>query len=350
MRSSRLFWNLYLGYVVLILVTTTSVGVLVGRRIQSQVLDDSRRTLHNHALMFREIVPVEQLGANDFPESGFQEEVRRLGRLTRIRFTYIRGDGRVLADSDEDPARMDDHSQRPEVMEAARTGVGISTRYSTTVETRMMYLALPIHGEGGESGFIRVALPLRAIDLRLSALRNAIALGAGIAALVALVIGVFALRRFTAPLVKMSDTARSIAAGHYERRLESPQKDEMGAFAHAFNLMAGQLQERIETITDDRNRLLAILAGMAEGVVAVDRGGRVLHMNAVAARILGADPEAATGSHLGSVTRVREIEEALTETMGAARSSCPCRTGCSPCIPVPSAPTRSPAPWWSSTT
>jgi two-component system phosphate regulon sensor histidine kinase PhoR len=321
-RTSRFFWKLYLGYVVLILVTTASIGVVVGGRIESEVLEESERTVHSHALLFRELAPPDLLEATDPETSGFQEEVRRLGRLTGVRYTYIRADGLVLADSHQDPAVMDDHSGRPEVLEAGRAGIGMSTRFSTSVRQRMMYLALPIRSAGGGSGFVRTALSLGAIDRRLASLRQGIALGAAVAVLAALVIGLVVVRQFTAPLVRMSDTARSIASGRYEKRLEAPGRDEMGAFALSFNLMASQLQERIEGITDERNRLLAILAGMVEGVVAVDRAGCILHMNSVAGRILGTDPEKALGRRLGAVTRVQEVEEALAATMrsGVERS------------------------------
>ncbi|MGH2571029.1 MAG: ATP-binding protein [bacterium] len=322
MRTSRFFWKLYLGYVVLILVTTAAVVFFVGRRIEAEVLEESERTVRSQALIFRELAPPAMLDAPDPDTSEFQEELQRLGRLTGVRYTYIRDDGLVLADSHQDPAVMEDHSQRPEVIQARRTGMGMATRFSASVERRMMYLAIPIRSDAGGQGFVRTALELSAIDRRLAALRNGVALAAAVAVIAALVIGVVVVRQFTSPLVRMSETARSIASGHYEKRLEVPGRDEMGAFALSFNLMASQLQERIEAITDERNRLLAILAGMVEGVVAVDRAGCILHMNSVAGRILGTDPDKALGRRLGAVTRVQEVEEALAGTMrsGVERS------------------------------
>jgi two-component system phosphate regulon sensor histidine kinase PhoR len=77
--------------------------------------------------------------------------------------------------------------------------------------------------------------------------------------------------------------------------------------------MAEQLRERIDALTEDRRKLQTILAAMAEGVVAVDAEQRVLHMNAPAGRILGADPVFATAAAkpLRSVSRIHEVAEAL---------------------------------------
>ncbi len=53
----------------------------------------------------------------------------------------IAADGRVLADNQGNPATMDNHSGRPEVQEAQRTGTGVSVRFSHTVEKNELYLA-----------------------------------------------------------------------------------------------------------------------------------------------------------------------------------------------------------------
>jgi two-component system phosphate regulon sensor histidine kinase PhoR len=61
---------------------------------------------------------------------------------------------------------------------------------------------------------------------------------------------------------------------------------------------------------------------MVEGVVAVDARERVIHMNGPAGEILGADPAASLGQPLGTVTRVREIPDVLSDTLrsGVPRS------------------------------
>jgi two-component system phosphate regulon sensor histidine kinase PhoR len=129
------------------------------------------------------------------------------------------------------------------------------------------------------------------------------------------VLGLFVAHRFTGPFVSISRAARAISAGNFQERLEIRRHDAFGAFAQSFNLMASQLQERIETITDDRTNLWTILSSMVEGVVAVDQQGRVILMNGVAAEILGADPRLAQGSSFESVTRVGEVQDAVAETM-----------------------------------
>jgi two-component system phosphate regulon sensor histidine kinase PhoR len=311
MAGSRLFWKLYAGYVVLVVATVLIVGGVTGHGVERDVLRETRRDLARAAAALREMT-------RDFPADPssaelerLRERVERLGRETGIRFTVITPDGSVRADSDGAPVRMDDHSTRPEIVAAARDGVGVATRESDPLGSRQMYVAMP----AGDAGFVRAAVSLDAIDERRLRLRRRIAIGGIIAAAVALLVGLPFGRSFTAPLVKMSQAARSIAVGDYHRRLSIDRSDEIGAFALSFNVMAGTLQERIETLTEERNRLFTVLSSMVEGVVAVDAAGRVILMNDPAGDILGAVPEEAPGRPFGTVTRVREVVEGLSDTL-----------------------------------
>jgi two-component system phosphate regulon sensor histidine kinase PhoR len=190
---------------------------------------------------------------------------------------------------------------------------------SASVGARMMYVARPAAGDGA---IVRASLPLDEIDERRERLQRTVVLGALLAAAAAFLIAIPLSRTFTAPFVKMSAAARAIAAGNYGGRIGVERSDEIGAFVHSFNVMAGTLQERIETLTEERNRVLAVLGGMVEGVVAVDGSERVIHMNEPAAEILGADPRESLGRPLGTVTRVREISDVLSDTLrsGVLRS------------------------------
>ncbi|HMB70255.1 MAG TPA: hypothetical protein VKU85_13145, partial [bacterium] len=122
MPGSRLFWKLYLGTVFLVAVTAVIIGVLIGRGIEAEVLDATRRELDRGTVLLQELVRARP--------ARIQESVARLGQETGIRLTLIDSSGTVLADSRENPVRMDDHSDRPEVVAARAMGEGVATRVS----------------------------------------------------------------------------------------------------------------------------------------------------------------------------------------------------------------------------
>jgi two-component system phosphate regulon sensor histidine kinase PhoR len=194
----------------------------------------------------------------------------------------------------------------------------VSTRFSRTVAASMMYVAVAVRRDGRELGFVRAALPLTAVRQRTAAVQENVLLGGLLAALIALAIGLFVTRRITAPLASMTVAAEAISRGDYQHRVRGGSNDEIGTLASAFNRMAVQLERRMETITEDRSKLLTILGGMVEGVVAVDRDQAIVHLNAAAGRILGVSPERSLGRPIWEVTRVRQVSEAIAHTLTEA--------------------------------
>ena len=74
--------------------------------------------------------------------------------------------------------------------------------------------------------------------------------------------------------------------------------------------------EQVEQLKAERNQLTAVLGGMVEGVVAIDRDRQVLHLNAVAANWFGRPaPELAVGRPIYELSRQPEISGALIEAM-----------------------------------
>jgi two-component system phosphate regulon sensor histidine kinase PhoR len=162
-------------------------------------------------------------------------------------------------------------------------------------------------------GVVRTSVPLLEVEERRAQLRTYVASGAAIAAGLALVLGLFFSRLFSGRLGRMTEAAEAIAAGDYSKPPTLHSRDEFGHLSDAISRMADQLRERMDALVRERNELRAILGSMLEGVVAVDRDERILHLNRNAAEILATRPEDAIGERIWEVTRVA----ALAETIGA---------------------------------
>jgi two-component system phosphate regulon sensor histidine kinase PhoR len=308
MLRSRFFWKLYGGYIVLIVMTAAVIGGIAGRRIAAESLRDAERTLRTRALLLREIA-APAFGESLAPE--LREKMRALGRLTATRFTVLDRQGNLLTDSEEGSAQPARDEAAPEVEAAYRGGEGLATRYSAVLNTRVMYLALPVFSRGEPVGCVRASFSLEMVDRRLYSLRRDLALGAVFTAAVALALGLFFARRVTRPLISMTEQATSMARGDYEQRVEARSRDEIGVLARALNGMAGRLHAQVETIHSECNKLLTILGGMAEGVIAVDREERVFHINEAAGSILESEAGASEGRRLWEISRLQAINDIL---------------------------------------
>src|SRR5262245_6690231 len=111
MWRSRMFWRLFGTFGVLILGSTGLLGVGLVNRVEQQYLRQLEASLRTKAVLIQEAVRDQP--AEDLPR--LQRRVVALRDEIAARITLLAADGRVLADSEEDPANMEKHDTRPEV-------------------------------------------------------------------------------------------------------------------------------------------------------------------------------------------------------------------------------------------
>jgi two-component system phosphate regulon sensor histidine kinase PhoR len=312
-RGTRLFWKLYATYLIAVVLCAGMVGVLAVGAAQSLYRQHAQDDLKSRAELAQgQIVPLLDQPAQ------LQSLVHQLGLSSNTRITVIAGGadrtdapGTVLADSENDPATMANHDtpDRPEVLAALSGSVGRVIRRSETEHQQMLYVAIPVTGAGGVSAVIRTALPLARVNAVVASLADRIILGTAVVAVLVALLGLAVSRSLSRRLRAIQAGAQRYAAGDFSHEVRDTPADEIGGVAASLNVMALHLSETIDSITEERNQREAVLAGMTEGVVAVDDGTRVITCNAAAGGLLGIDPEGALGHKLLDLVRNVSLHE-----------------------------------------
>src|SRR5919202_316941 len=271
-------WRITGAYLGLILVVLLGIALYIGSFTRSTYVGELEAQLGAEARITAGEAAVGLAAASEPTSSAdaMQALATRIGADSGARITLIAPDGLVLGDSAESPANMENHSNRPEVIDALQTGQGVSLRRSATVGYDMLYVAVPIQADGQVLGVARASLPLEAVDRSAAALVGAVALAIGLAALAAAAIALWIGRTTTRPIKRLTVLAGRMAAGQLDHRLRATSDDEVGELGKAFNQMADRLQATIATISAERNRLAAILDVAADGLVIVEADGRVV--------------------------------------------------------------------------
>jgi two-component system phosphate regulon sensor histidine kinase PhoR len=265
------------------------------------------------------IVAGEVAGRGGERTADAQPLAARVGAASDTRITIVAPDGAVLGDSAEPPAQMENHADRPEVAAALGGRRGTDVRHSATVGYDMLYVAVPITADGRIVGVARAAYPLVVIDRATSSLAGAILAAISGAALVAVVLAAWLGRTMTAPIRRLTEMAGAMTAGRFTTRLRLSSRDEVGELGRAFDQMADRLQQTFEAIAAERNRLVAILNTVADGLVIVDRTGRVVMLNPGAERLLGVSAECAVGRPFIEASRDHELAALVAHPDGAPR-------------------------------
>jgi two-component system phosphate regulon sensor histidine kinase PhoR len=171
-----------------------------------------------------------------------------------------------------------------------------------------MYLAVPLKKDLRTVGVIRTAVPLDNIDKTLDSIQRRIGFAGLIIAALAALLSLLLSHRIRRPIEEIKKGAESFSRGEFDVHLPSSGLTEIAGLSETMNRMAGELRERIGTITEQRHELEAVLSSMVEGVFGVDREERLLGMNPSAARILGCNLAEVQGRAIQEVIRLSELQ------------------------------------------
>ena len=237
-----------------------------------------------------------------------------VGRAADARVTFVRRDGVVIGDSDVDLTglrALENHGARPEIVaafESVGARPGIDQRLSRTLRGRLIYVAVPFEREAVVVGAARVAAPLSVVGGVVARLRRLVVLASLVAIAIAVFMSSFAASWISRVVRELTNTVRRMREGDLDVRARIQTDDELGELGRALDELAGSLSTTLHDLRAERDVQRRILDGMQEGVLELDKDGRVVMMNPSLRQMLLL-PADAKGKLLIEVVRHADLHE-----------------------------------------
>lgn len=114
-----------------------------------------------------------------------------------------------------------------------------------------------------------------------------IIIGLVLAMMITGICGIMFSNMITAPIKTLTNNSRKLAAGNSISRIPVEATDEIGELTQSFNYMASQLSVTMEAMTREKNKLEKIFEHMADGVMAFNQQGILIHVNSACYEMLG---------------------------------------------------------------
>lgn len=304
----KFHWKLTLIYLGLFLISFIIAGEALTPMLERYFENGEQQYLEKEALLVRAALEKSS-------DSDLENQVKHLGQEIGIRITIIGRDGNVYADSEADPALMENHRNRPEIRTALSGRTGSDIRASRTVGYRTLYLAIPATGLAKGEGAIRLAVPMTDVYESVDRVLNTLMFAVGLALALSTVFAFFAAQRFTEPIREVNRVAREYARGNFRTRMNVRTSDEIGSLGRTLNEMAEHLQTTIAESSSEKNKMRAVLTGMADGVVAVDPEGRIILVNHAAEMMFHHQEGEVLGKHILRLVRNFRIEELVSQVL-----------------------------------
>lgn len=314
--SRSIYWKITVPFIVLVMVGMGILGYYMVNFTRNTQVD----LLRSHLLKEARLVAEASVPGFSAPvqRDRLDALAKNAGKEIDVRITLIAPEGTVMGDTWEDPSTLENHSNRPEVMSALASGVGESTRYSSTVREDMMYVAVTVASQGRTLGIARVALPLMAMTQTVNT--AAMTIVGAIAAVTLLVVlaALVVARMITRPVRQITRAAQTVASGQLGQQISPQSGDEIGQLARAFNEMSANLKQMMESVSDEKNKLASVLSSVADGVIMTDSEGCVILANPAAEQLFSFNETKAVGHPLIEVAHDYEMDEVLKRCLKTA--------------------------------
>jgi len=313
MKTTRkLIWYIYPWFLLITLLPLLAIIWYTSNTGRELFMDRTRADLLNQARIMQNSVTrlLQEERIDDIDRL-----CKETGTVSNTRFTVILPNGRVIGDSQKKPESMDFHGNRPEIITALKSGTGSSERFSATLDHQMMYVALRLSDQERQLGVLRTAIPVTALDKALQAIEIRTVMGGLVIALLAAIITLYMTRRISRPIEEMKRGAELFASNDLTHRLPAPPSTELAGLADAMNVMAQQLEDRIQTIINQRNEYEAVLSSMVEGVMAIDQDETIISINQAALDMLKIKSSEAKGRAIQEVVRNRQFLDFVIDSL-----------------------------------
>lgn len=222
------------------------------------------------------------------------------------RITLIDTEGTVLFDSFEDIRTLDNHKNRPEIMEALKNGNGSSVRFSKTLSQQTFYYAFRL-----DNGMvIRVANTTDSVLTMIIANMPILLVLACIILVVAMIFARWQTKSIITPINNLN----------LEKPLENDIYDELTPLLHRIDNQNHLIEEQLEHLNKKQEEFNAITENMREALIIINKKNTVLSMNRAAVELLNVKRGNCIEKHFLTISRNHDFQSTIEEAMGGTPS------------------------------
>ena len=274
--KKSIFSKVFVGYISIVFALSFFILIFSFRTIRNHYIATLTESLKNLGIsLSTKVTPyLEEKRIKELDNF-----IKDLGGQINTRITVIDPEGVVLADSEKDSNLMENHKNRPEIIQALKGKVGKITRYSTTVKEDMLYVACPIDKNGKTLGVLRISLFLKNINSLLNNLKTNILRIVLLVVVVSLLSAFIFAKTLTKPIKELSNAYRRVSSGNFDVKVFLKNKDELKELADGFNIMTDHVKRLFGELSYQKEGLHRVISSIQEGLSVLDKQGKIILSN-----------------------------------------------------------------------
>lgn len=317
-------WKLVSIYILLILLAMQVVGAYLVQSLERYHIDVLYKNLSENAQLVsnyieKYLTPIPQPEEIIDVISGFPE----MGTIA-----ILDESANIIASTDSLRYVPGNKLLTPEITQATFGTLARDMRQDPKSKDKFMYLAYPKKDDNQRIlGIIYLTASMNDIYKTISDTKSILLVATSISLLVTAVLGFALSKTITDPISEVTRKAALMARGDFDQQIQVRSNDEIGKLTGMFNFLTTRLKDTMEQISDEKEKVEAVLSNMADGVIALNEHGDVIHINPAAIKLLSLteDPLGKNFTpDLGRIFNVNmgdAVESGVTELLVKIRST-----------------------------
>lgn len=253
MRSVRT--QMTLTFIIASVLVVSALGVLLSYEIERYYFERLLASLRTQTTVIAALL--RESGLRGESRKNTRKDLDVFASAGQMRITLIDSSGAVAYDSDVPDSllqTLENHANRPEVIDARKSGTGSNERSSKSVHRDLVYVARNVAIPGVSAGLfprlqiVRISVDLTEVNRVMYEIRFKIALASFLVLVMVIVVSQLVSRRLTKPLTEIADIVKEIKAGNLDQKLPVRTNDEIGRLAELVNEMTDKLKSDIDQL------------------------------------------------------------------------------------------------------
>ncbi len=283
-------WKIILLYCMLVFLATTIIGVFLINQLEDYYVNSARtdmeKTVTEGTLMtsLTPLLPLEE------HRDEIQTNVEAWAKPLSQEIFVVSDDLRIVASNNTNRGRSAVGILDDGLLLHALSGKSAQNQgyiVSGGGEIHVMNMVFPIKTEQGEiAGVLYLRSDMSSVDEAMAQSKSILLRAMLIGLLITFILSFFISRSITKPINDVTEKAEKMAAGDFSHEVQAKADDEIGRLAEMFNYLRLQLDDALSQIEGEKNKLETVLRHMADGLLATDLSGKIIHVNQAAINIL----------------------------------------------------------------
>lgn len=284
---SSLRWKIVFIYFLLVFIATTIIGVFIMGQMETYFNSNIRSNLTNTVDSGTMLTSLSEYDSLEENYEEIQNNVIAWTRNVQGEIFVVDDDFRIIASNNENVINASAHGiLDTDVILQGLNGERAELDSVTASNRPTKNMAFPIGNDEETIGVLYLRADLTSVYETIDQSKQIFVRAMVIALAITVILGFFIARSITVPINDVTEKAEKMAQGDFSQDVSIKANDEIGRLAEMFNLLRARLNETLSEISNEKSKLETILRYMADGLIAVDLKGRIIHANHAAMEML----------------------------------------------------------------